>query len=110
MAKNKILASLFRAICDDQRITTIHFGLFTAIALCWERNGFQYPFNISRRELMAICKICSTRTYHKCIKQLHEFEYINYFPSYHPVFGSTIYWHKNFEGKSKKLFIMDFNF
>jgi hypothetical protein len=45
---------------------------------------------ITRREVMELAKI--TRTiYHRCIKELHQFGYIRYVPSYHPVLGSLVY-------------------
>ncbi len=39
---------------------------------------------------MRLSHIHSIATYHKVIKELHAFGYINYKPSYHPKKGSTI--------------------
>lgn len=39
---------------------------------------------------MHVCKISSTATYHKCIKELHQYGYITYTPSYNPYKGSLV--------------------
>jgi hypothetical protein len=41
---------------------------------------------------MAFSKIASIATYHKCIRELDEYGYIHYQPSFHPAKGSLIYW------------------
>jgi hypothetical protein len=41
---------------------------------------------------MAFSKVASIATYHKCIKELDEYGYIRYQPSYHPKLGSQVYW------------------
>jgi len=40
---------------------------------------------------MQISKIGGYATYHKCIKDLQKYGYIQYYPSYHPAFGSLVY-------------------
>ncbi|MEO6522483.1 MAG: hypothetical protein ABIN91_12440 [Mucilaginibacter sp.] len=56
----------------------------------WVSEGFKNPLQVSQLRLMELSSIQSIVTYHKCIRQLQEFGYIDYFPSYHPVFGSQI--------------------
>lgn len=62
-----------------------------AIFQYWNANHFRNPVSISRQELMKISKICAKATYHKCIKDLHTFGYIQYIPSYNPFKGSLVY-------------------
>ena len=50
---------------------------------------------------MGISKISSYATYHKCIKQLHNYGYIRYSPSYNPMRGSWVYM-LNFDHESDK--------
>ncbi len=83
---------LFKRIASDRGILTSHISLFTALFICWKRKDFKSPFSVSRRELMSYSKIASIATYHKCIKELQEFGYIRYEPSFHPKIGSLIYW------------------
>lgn len=81
-----------RCMAKDQRLLATHISLYTALFICWQRQGFAQPFAVCRRELMGFSKIASIATYHKCIKELDGFGYIRYQPSYHPKLGSQVYW------------------
>jgi hypothetical protein len=83
---------LIRRIRGDERLFATHVSLFTALFVQWQRNRFISPFRVTRKELMAFSKIASIATYHKCIRELDEFGYIRYQPSYHPALGSLVYW------------------
>lgn len=61
---------LVRRMGKDPRLLATHVSLFTAMFVCWQRNGFIQPFSVCRRELMAFSKIASVATYHKCIRDL----------------------------------------
>ena len=61
-----------------------------AIFQLWNQNRFQNPICISRDELMRVSKIASYATYHKCIKELDERNFVKYMPSYNPFRGSTL--------------------
>lgn len=78
------------AIREDVRITPCHVSLFMAI-LCYDGcgriGGKIYAFS---HELMPLAKISSAATYHKCIKDLQEFGYIEYDPSFSRFVGSKI--------------------
>ncbi|MGY3054156.1 hypothetical protein ACVWYG_002359 [Pedobacter sp. UYEF25] len=76
----------------DKRIIATHISLFTALFVCWQHSGYTSPFAVTRKKLMAYSRIASTATYHKCIRELDEFGYIRYRPSYHPKLGSLVYW------------------
>lgn len=81
-----------RRMAKDQRLMATHVSLFTALFTCYQQNGFESPFTITRKILMAFSKIASIATYHKCIKELDDLNYINYRPSFHPKMGSHVYW------------------
>jgi hypothetical protein len=85
-------SKLVRRMGKDQRLMATHISLVTALFVKWQRNGFISPFPVTRKELMGYSKIASIATYHKCIRELDEYEYICYQPSYDPVKGSLIYW------------------
>jgi hypothetical protein len=76
----------------DSRLVATHVSLFTALFICWQRDGFVSPFAISRKTLMAFSRIASIATYHKCIRELDEYGYIRYQPSYRPRLGSLAWW------------------
>ena len=81
-----------RRMAKDKRLLATHVSMYTALFVCWQRQGFAQPFAVSRRELMVFSKIASIATYHKCIKDLDEFGYIRYQPSFNPKKGSLVYW------------------
>jgi hypothetical protein len=81
-----------RRMSGDSRMLATHVGLFAGLFVCWQRNGFKNPFPVNRKTLMAYSRIASVATYHKCIRELDEFGYIRYQPSYHPTKGSLVYW------------------
>jgi hypothetical protein len=82
-------AFVFR-ITSDPRITATHISLTTAICYNWILNPSALTIQVSRKQLMRLSHIRSIATYHKVIKELHSFGYIDYKPSYHPKNGSTI--------------------
>jgi SOS-response transcriptional repressor LexA len=86
----KHLTGFFEKVSTDYDLNPTHISLYMAIFQLWNQNRFQNPISISRDELMRISKIASTATYHKCIKELQEREYIEYNPSFNPFKGSTL--------------------
>ena len=85
-------SKLFRSMGKDERLMATHISLFTALFVQCQRNGFISPFPVTRKELMGYSRIASIATYHKCIRELDEYGYIRYQPSYDPVKGSLVYW------------------
>lgn len=74
---------------QDQRLGTAHVVVY--LALCALSSiTVDLSFSISRRQVMQCCKIRGVATYHKCMRELHAFGYIDYQPSYHPVNGSMV--------------------
>jgi hypothetical protein len=75
------LNAFFSLVKNDPRLSTTHVSLYLALFHYWNFHHFQNPISIYRENLMQISKIGSKNTYHRCIKQLHEAEYIYYHPS-----------------------------
>ena len=86
----KHLTGFFDRIVLDQDLNPTHISLYIALFQFWNINRFQNPISITRDEVMRISKICSKATYHKCMKELNEKEYIQYQPSYNPFKGSLV--------------------
>jgi hypothetical protein len=84
------LSSFFVSIRSDNRISTSHISLYMALFECWNQNDFQNPVFIRRQQVMESAKISGLATYHRCMRELHEYGYINYFPSYNPAICSTV--------------------
>jgi hypothetical protein len=79
-------------IKEASHLYTSHSSLYSALFIFWQQNSGTSPFSVSRSILMSYSNIASTATYHKCMKDLHDYGYIIYKPSYHPKLGSLIYW------------------
>lgn len=86
----KHLTGFFEKVSTDYELNPTHISLYMAIFQLWNQNRFQNPISISRDELMRISKIASTATYHKCMKDLTEREYVIYKPSFNPFKGSIL--------------------
>ncbi|QIY83711.1 transcriptional regulator [Chryseobacterium sp. NEB161] len=90
------LTGFYDRIQHDDRLNPTHISLYLALFQFWNLNHFQNPISISRNEMMRLSKISALGTYHKCIKQLQDFGYIEYLPSFNPYKGSLVNLH-NFE-------------
>jgi len=75
----------------DPRLGPLHISLYVAILYCWLRQGMEGPVRVSGRELMPVSKIYGFRPMYKSLRELHEFGYIEYHPSYSPKGESRVY-------------------
>ena len=91
MEQLKELTSFYSAIKSDPRIGTTHISLYMALFQFYNLNRLSNPIQITRTAVMEVAKISGLATYHKCIKDLHEFGYIQYQPSYNPAISSQVY-------------------
>ena len=87
----KLLAGFFEKVSDDDRLNPSHISMYVSIFQFWNANHFQNPISISRNQVMRISKIASNATYHKCIRELNEFGYLRYLPSFNPYKGSLVH-------------------
>ncbi len=90
MNEVKELTGFFLAIQQDQRIGTTHISLYMALFQFYNLNRFTNPVSITRRAVMEMAKISGLATYHRCIKDLNEYGYIRYVPSFNPAVGSQV--------------------
>ena len=85
------LTGFFDKIQNDEQLNPTHISLYLALFQFWNLNLFRNPISISRNEMMKLSKISAYGTYHKCIKELHQFGYIEYLPSFNPYKGSLVH-------------------
>jgi hypothetical protein len=85
------ISDFFEAIETDARISLTHIGIYTALLHYRIQNGFTNPIQVFSHEIMKIVKLSSAITYYKCVKQLCEYGYIRYEPSFNRNKGSKIY-------------------
>ncbi|MPL56204.1 hypothetical protein SDC9_01686 [bioreactor metagenome] len=85
------LTGFYEKIGHENRLNPSHISLYHALFQFWNANRFRNPISISRNEMMSLSKIAAKATYHKCIKELHDWGYIQYFPSFNPLKGSLVH-------------------
>lgn len=85
------LAEFFTGIKNDPRICITHIGVFAALVQYWQTSGFASPVRAYAHEMMPLAKISASTTYHRCIRDLHDFGYIIYEPSFKRNQRSSIY-------------------
>lgn len=86
----KHLCTIHILFTDDNRLTPSHISLYMAVFQMWNISRFSPSLLIIRSELMQISKVRSKSTYHRTIKELHDFGYLEYFPSRNPHVGSKL--------------------
>ena len=87
----KHLAGFFDRVAADERLNPTHVSMYVSLFQFWNASRFQNPISISRNELMKVSKISAKATYHKCMRELNDFGYLQYKPSYNPFKGSLVY-------------------
>lgn len=77
-------------IYEDTRLHPGHISLYLALFFYWNLHHFPTEFYANREQLMQMAKIGSKSTFHRLIKELTEWEYIDYKPSRNPSEFSTV--------------------
>lgn len=85
------LAGFFDRVAADERLNPTHISMYVSLFQFWNASRFKNPISISRNELMRVSKISAKATYHKCMKELNDFGYLKYKPSFNPFKGSLVY-------------------
>ncbi len=94
----KQLNAVYQLIVKDSRMNPTHVSLYMALFQLWNITRFAEVFYVNRQEVMQLSKIGSKSTYHRCLKDLNNWNYIEYIPSHNiykgsqvrmPIFGTT---------------------
>jgi hypothetical protein len=86
----KHLQAVHNRFLEDERLNPWHISLYYALFHNWNFNQFSNEFQIVRVIIMKEAKIGSANTYTKCLKELSEWGYIHYSPSYNPYKSSVV--------------------
>jgi hypothetical protein len=89
MHPEKKLISFLIAARHDGRISAIHISLYLALIQKSLGSGSD-ELTVFRKEIMLLAKVSSRQTYTKRIRELQEFGYIIYSPSFHQTSGTLI--------------------
>lgn len=82
--------ALMENIKKDPRLNPTHISLYLSLFRLWNILRFPESFYINREDVMQVAKIGAKGTYHRCIKDLDNWNYISYMPSHNPYKGSRI--------------------
>ncbi len=75
------VAAFYEKAKVDNRISPVHISLYFALLVQVDQTGINLIFPV-RDHLMTLAKISSTVTYHRCLRELHAYGYIEYRPSF----------------------------
>ncbi len=84
------LNAVFELFNKDFRIKQGHITLYLAFFQKWNREFFKKTITINREWIMEKAKFKSKTTYHNYLKDLNDWGYLQYYPSYHPARGSKV--------------------
>ena len=84
------LADFFAAIYSDPRINSTHICMYAAL-IQYRNLQKTCPVLLSSVELMRMAKISSGKTYYKCLKELDQYGYLRYEPSFNRNEKSRVY-------------------
>ena len=84
------LNKAFERFNTDTRIKQGHITMYLAFFQKWNREFFKTTITISRELIMEWAKMKSKTTYHNFVKDLNDWDYLRYYPSYNPARGSKI--------------------
>ncbi|GAA4429898.1 hypothetical protein GCM10023188_15880 [Pontibacter saemangeumensis] len=83
--------NFFAAILYDPRIGVSHIALYMALYRCWIKEGGTGPVSAFSHEIMPIAKIAGSATYHRVLRELDEYGYLKYEPSFNRMRRSRMY-------------------
>lgn len=76
------LSEFLLAIGKDPRIGPVHIALFTVLFNRWVSEQYPDAIRIVSYEVMPLAKIASKVTFHKTIKELNAYGYLEYRPCF----------------------------
>jgi hypothetical protein len=85
------LGMFFNAIANDPRVSITHIGIYAALLQYWQMNNYPMPLEVFSHDIMPIAKVSASKTYHRCIRDLNDYGYLEYIPSYNKHSGSKVY-------------------
>lgn len=75
------LNQFLKKVEESEEVCPTHISIYLALFHLWNQHHFQSPIAATRIELMRVSKISSKTTFHKCIKDLVAWKWIEYTPS-----------------------------
>lgn len=77
-------------LIKDERVSVWHISIYLAFVHLWIHNGYNNPIRVSRKIIMQLTHIKGFATYHKYLKELQIYGYIEYHPTYDYYKGTKV--------------------
>jgi hypothetical protein len=90
MELSQTISGFFLAIRDDPRISPIHISIYMALVELSIEKQYVTPMLVYSHEVKLLAKVSGPATYHGALKDLHNYGYIRYTPSFNRFEGSQI--------------------
>jgi len=87
------ISNFFSKAAGDARISIAHIGLYATLFQMLADQRYEQPIMAFGGSVMQKAKISSSATYHKLVRDLAEYGYIIYKPSFYKGKASRIYLH-----------------
>lgn len=84
------LNDFYSTLQENADLHANHISLYHALFRIWNKREFENPIQIKKEEVLRLCRIGSKSTYTKCLRELHELNYIIYKPSKAPFIPSAV--------------------
>lgn len=85
-----IYLAFFTRSTTDSRLGPIHIAVYTAIFEIWIKKGCVTPVTLFSSEVLPVAKLSTRMTYHRILKELGDYGYLLYTPSFNKYRGSKI--------------------
>jgi hypothetical protein len=85
------LLSFMEAVGQDPRIAPVHVSVYLALLHTWDVQGRVEPVLFKARKLMPAAKVRGRALFYRTIRQLSEYGYIRYEPSFKPEEPSRVW-------------------
>lgn len=85
------LRTFLKGIDPDPRIRPIHISVYLSLYRLWLNQHGENPIFIISYEVMGKAKISGSATWHRTIRDLHDFGYIRYEPTFNRTKKSKVY-------------------
>eukprot|EP01035_Chromulina_nebulosa_P064360 gene64360-88022_t len=74
MIQYDLMDSFLISAKEDPRIGPNHISLFAGLVKTYKDQGGKSRVYVFRKDLASICKLNGTTTFHKTIRELHEYD------------------------------------
>ena len=91
MREARGITDFMERAAKDTRLGPMHVSLYLAILYCWLQQGGAGPARVTGKGLMPLAKIGGLTPLYKCLRELHQFGYIDYKPSHSATDKSKVY-------------------